>query len=389
MIARSNVGLKIEEGIGGGWAAIGRLETGFDPVSGEINDACAAFVRNNGKTVFQQASQGNSARCGQALNAAAWAGVTNGTYGTLTIGRQNTTAQDVIGGYDPLSSSPALSLIGFTGTWAGGGNTTDSVWDNSIKYAYVYGPVHVAGMYTNGGDDTSVHHASWNANVGATYKGFSIDAYYIKTNGADIVANTTTSDLRTLNGTISDNEAWAIMGKYTFEFGGGFKDEGPGAKLTLSAGYENLKFSDPKDPVGVIVNGVSQVTTDGGYVLNTTNKTFGTPRVYDMTWAGARYALPSGWTFSTGYYHLSQDEFLNATGKNCANGTKSTVAGTVATPSNCAGNLDVVSVLADYQFNKYFDVYAGVSHSEVSGGLSNGFLNTDQTTVVSGMRLRF
>jgi predicted porin len=364
-------------------------------VSGEINDACAAFVRNNGKNVFQQdLAQGNSARCGQMFTNAAWAGVSNGTYGTLTIGRQNTTAQDVIGGYDPQASSPALSLIGFTGTWAGGGNTTDSVWDNSIKYVYQYGPVHVAGMYTNGGDDTSVHHASWNANIGGTYKGFSVDAYYIKTNGADIVNNAASGfPLNTLAGTISDNEAWAVMGKYTFDLGGGFKDE-PGAKLTVMGGYEHLKFSDPKDPVGVdaglVVNGnkVLQVTTDGGYVLNTTNKTFGTPRIYQMTWAGARYALPSGWTFSGGYYHLAQDEFLNATGKNCANGTLGT-AGTVRTPSNCSGNLDVVSFLVDYQFNKHFDVYAGVAYNEVSGGLASGAVHDEQTTVVSGMRLRF
>ncbi len=59
------------------------------------------------------------------------------------------------------------------------------------------------------------------------------------------------SPLNTLTGIISDNEAWAIMGKYTFELGGGgFKDEGPGAKLTVYGGYENMTFSNPKDQVG-------------------------------------------------------------------------------------------------------------------------------------------
>ncbi len=181
--------MKIEEGIGGGWAAIGKLETGFDPLSGEIDDACAGFIRNNGKDVFHQIAQGASARCGQAFTNAAFAGVTNSTYGTLTVGRQSTLAIDVIYGYDPQVASPALSLLGFTGTWGGGGNTTDATWDNSIKYVYKYGPVHAGVMYTNGGDDTSVHAASYNANVGATYKGFSVDAFYIKTNGADIITN--------------------------------------------------------------------------------------------------------------------------------------------------------------------------------------------------------
>jgi predicted porin len=45
--------------------------------------------------------------------------------------------------------------------------------------------------------------------------------------------------------------------------------------------------------------------------------------------------------------------------------------------------------MVNYTVNKYFDVYAGVAHSDASGGFTNGFLNTDQTTVLSGMRLKF
>ncbi len=58
---------------------------------------------------------------------------------------------------------------------------------------------------------------------------------------AQISSLTTLHCRTTLLGIISDNEAWAIMGKYTFDLGGGgFKDEGPGAKLTIYGGYENM-----------------------------------------------------------------------------------------------------------------------------------------------------
>src|SRR5262249_15031805 len=41
------------------------------------------------------------------------------------------------------------------------------------------------------------------------------------------------------------NEAWSLMRKYTFEFGGGFKDYGSGDKLTLFAGYTRLTQTNP------------------------------------------------------------------------------------------------------------------------------------------------
>ena len=80
-------------------------------------------------------------------------------------------------------------------------------------------------------------------NVGATYKGFSLDGYYTKENGAvgagslsaaQLAADASRNDPPRLTGTITDNEAYSVMGKYTFDFGGGFKDEGHAPKLTSS-----------------------------------------------------------------------------------------------------------------------------------------------------------
>ncbi len=78
------------------------------------------------------------------------------------------------------------------------------------------------------------------------------------------------------------------MGKYTFELGGGgYKDEGPGSKLTLYAGYENITFSNPDDKVS---NGA---TTLNGYIIATANNTnYTTDRKQQVYWTGARYELP-------------------------------------------------------------------------------------------------
>ena len=48
-LSQSTVGLKIEENIGFGFQAIGKLDTGFNPISGEISDACASLLRNQGQ----------------------------------------------------------------------------------------------------------------------------------------------------------------------------------------------------------------------------------------------------------------------------------------------------------------------------------------------------
>ncbi len=57
--------------------------------------------------------------------------------------------------------------------------------------------------------------------------------------------------------------------------------------------------------------------------------------------------------------------------------------------SNCAGDENVFSFVADYAFNKHFDVYSGVTVSDLSGGLGSGVLNDSVTTVMTGARLKF
>ncbi len=43
------------------------------------------------------------------------------------------------------------------------------------------------------------------------------------------------------------------MGKYTFEFGSSFKDEGPSSKLTLFAGYVHTECRSPDHTSGLLL----------------------------------------------------------------------------------------------------------------------------------------
>jgi len=56
---------------------------------------------------------------------------------------------------------------------------------------------------------------------------------------------------------------------------------------------------------------------------------------------------------------------------------------------NCSGELNQGSFLIDYTFDPHFDIYTGVTVSDIGGGLSSGFLQTNDVAVTSGLRLKF
>ncbi len=426
-LEQSKVGLKIEENIGYGLQAIGRLETGFNPISGELSDACASLQRNNGRPFNTVDNYGDGSRCGQAFNGAAYGGLSSPLYGTLTIGRQNSLVNDGMGAYDPMAGSYAFSLIGYSGTPGGGiGSTETARWDNSVKYLFTYGPFHAAGMYTNGGQETPMVGDGYGANAGITYMGFSVDGFYTKENGAVNLSNSVgivASPLGTfagcgalnptctlLTGTITNNEAWDVMAKYSFNvpgfFGntavslkdapcGGLKDAPcapPSAKVTLYGGYQYTTLSNPARAESSYTGG----TTIGGYgYLTSGTLAFGSDKVLETAWAGARYE-DGPWSLTGAWYWWSQNSYLSSTMATCASVTTSNIAKKAAgtfigntVGTNCSGDLNQGSFLIDYAFNKHFDIYAGVTFSEMSGGINSGFLQDNNTTFASGLRVKW
>jgi len=389
-LEQSKIGLKIEEDIGYGLQAVGRLDTGFDPMSGELSNGCESVLVNSGIPYAKQTSNSDSARCGQAFNNVAYGGLSSPLYGTLTVGRQFSLQLDTLSTYDPMSLSYAFSVLGFSGAAAGMGSTQASRWDDSVKYVFTYGPFHAAGMYTDGGADTGMFRDAYGANVGFTYRGFSLDGVWEQehsvVNLQSAINNPFLSTALGVN--ISDNEGWTVAGKYTYEFGqdflgGGLKDGGscgglkdapcpPPAKLTFFAGYTHTDQSNPHDPV---LFGQTQ----GGYMIRVgtsptvspDNNAFTTDRIYQFFWTGAKYELPSGWSFTAAYYHINQNSY-EADGVDCPLGG--------ATRTQCAGAFDQGSFLVDYAFNKHLDVYAGVTYAVANDGLAAAFGGTPSVT---------
>ena len=137
-----------------------------------------------------------------------------------------------------------------------------------MKYVFQYGPFHAAGMYAQGGPDVGFFGPAYGANVGGTYGGFSIDAVYQKVNAGVQLSSLTASPVAgvnsidappanysntALNGLVTDNDSWSVQAKYIFTFeegskDGGLKDGGPvadfwtGSRLTLFAGFEDIRY---------------------------------------------------------------------------------------------------------------------------------------------------
>ncbi len=380
-LSQSTLGVKIEENIGAGFVAIGRVETGFDPMYGELADACKSLIAANAATLggnpAKTLSPGiDGSRCGQAFNGQVYAGTSSATFGTLTYGRQNSFLNDAVATYDPNHGSYAFSLIGYSGgALAGVGSTETARWDNSVKYVYQYGPVHVGGMYAVGGSGSSIQDDAYGANAGLTFKGLSVDGYYTNEKGAVNASSgnafqSATVSANSLNATITNNEAYSVAAKYTFEFGGGFKDGGCGfkdvcdnSKLTFFGGYNHTDQTNPDHAQSAYNGG----TTIGDYVFYTLSAAANTNKVIQTAWVGATYET-GPWSFTGAYY--TQD-------------TKDNVA-------NNVGDLNWVSGVVDYKFNKNFDIYAGVTYAEYSGSAYTGVAYPlDNTSVVTGLRLKF
>ena len=137
-LSQSVAGIKMSQSLAPiglpGWSLIGTVETGFNPYYGYLADAQRSQVQNNGKALPLQGANADSSRTGQWDNSQAFIGLSNKTYGTLTVGRVNTLSLDAINSYDPMGGSYAFSPLGFSGSYAGFGDTEAARANTAVKY---------------------------------------------------------------------------------------------------------------------------------------------------------------------------------------------------------------------------------------------------------------
>src|SRR6266853_285320 len=329
-LSQSRIGLSGNEPLTGDWSGVFRLETFFNPQSGNLSDALKSQVLNNGRALAAQSTNVDSSAAGQLFAGAAYAGFSSPTYGTFTFGRHVTLLADGVGKYDPLAASNAFSLIGFSGTTAGGGDTEDRRLDSSVKYSAKYGAVHLGALYQFSGASGSTNTGT-QLQLGIEGGGASVDAYYFKKYNAIATAALSAAQVATLPtlgysssnslaGTISDNETFGVMGSYGF------------GATKLMAGYEHITFDNPKSPLP------AGSLTIGGYVLAVVNNTaFNNQKTLQVFWAGVKFAATPQLDLAAAFYGYKQDSFATGANTGCSDNRS----------SGCRGTESSVSLLAD------------------------------------------
>jgi predicted porin len=370
-LSYSNIGLRGTEPVLPGLAAVFNVQTSFLPTSGQLSNGTGSQAQNNGVALNRQSSNGDSSRAGQAFNAAAYLGLSSPRYGTITFGRQNALTLDGVVAYDPMFASNAFSVIGFQGATAGAGDTEDARLDASVKYLVNYGPIHAGAMIQLSGQNGKSVNATnsggrddYQFDVGATLGGLNVDAIYSQiydavSTSALTAAQVTTSPVGSVFGSVSDNAAFMLLGKYKI------------GKLQAFIGYENILYSNPRDPLG------AGSTSLGGYALGTINNTsYTNNKLLQIYWGGLRYAVTPKFSADVAYYREHQNSY---SGNGCAN----------TSVGSCRGDLNAYSLLLDYRLSPRFDVYAGAMLSTVSNGLASGFLYNTTIDPTIGARFAF
>jgi predicted porin len=392
-LSQSRVGLQGNEPLHvGDWSGVFKLESYFNPASGQITDALKSVAQNNGRALDAQSTNIDSSIAGQPFEQA-FVGLSSRTWGTFTFGRQNSTLADLIAKYDPQQTSYAFSLLGLSGTPAGGGDTQDRRLDSSIKYdGHFFDIVHLGAIYktqnssaqsyATGGSGEAF--SGFEVAIGAQYAGASVDAFYTKMRDAVAIGTLSTKQLATLaglglspdtsvSGTISDNSSYGIVASYALA------SVAPAVPVTLYGGFQHILYSKPSIPLAPGFDDIGGYTL--GAVSNTAYDSATTAdRELNVFWAGARYSVTPEFTAAIAYYGEKQFSYSRVA---------DLIGCSSAASSTCSGNFNAWSVSLDYHFTKRFDAYAGIMWSDVTHGLANGYINTAIIDPAIGARFSF
>ena len=386
-LSQTGVGIKGHEEFLPGWSIVFNATTGINPQSGDLANMAKTNIINNGLPRSSYSYAGDGARAGQPFNDEYFGGISSKLFGTLTFGRQRALGTDAVLAYDPANGAYSFSFIGYNGLAAGGGDTQDTRLDEAIKYQVGYGPVHLGALYKfaegHGGcysassawsaatcTPETPHNAAYGFDAGGTYHNFSSDIVVQHVNQAISVVNpllgpesltapyqSTVNSINTnpINGAnligtnnteygiVTDNTAIMVAAKYVMD------------PFKFFAGYEHIRQTNPKNPLGV------GATAQGGYQLSgVEDNNLDSPKTVQVFWTGVKYAYNIKTNITLSYYREWQNDFRMPSTCSEADGFR----------SSCAGTLDEVSLYGDYHVTPRFDLYAGITYSDVTGGLS-------------------
>ena len=412
-LSQTGLGIKGKIEFMADWYAVFNASTGINPQSGQLANMAATNTTNNGLPRRAYSETGDGARAGQAFNDELYAGASSPYYGSLTFGRQRALGTDTVLAYDPANGAYSFSYIGYNGTTAGGGDTQDTRWDQAIKYRIAYGPVHFGTMYKfadgSGGCYSAAstwyaatctaeqpHNTAYGFDLGVEVLNFSVDAVFQHYNQAISVLNpllgpqsltqpyqSTTNSINTNPisgpnvigtdnteyGIVTDNTAVMLAVKYTWN------------PFKFYAGYEHIQQFNPTNPLGV------GASAQGGYLLSgVEDNNLDSPKLVQVAWTGVKYAYDEKTDITLSGYHQWQDTFRVPA--SCPPSSYR---------ASCSGFLSEYSLYTDHHFTKRFDVFAGVTYSQVSGGLAIAiphgpgvpYLNRSNTAPTIGARFTF
>jgi predicted porin len=372
-VSQSRVGLQGLESIGfGDWNAVFRLETFFNPQSGQLADAEKSLVLNNGRAANAQSTNLDSSVAGEAFETI-YGGFSSSKFGTITFGRNTGLLADGVAKYDPTYASQAFSLIGMSGTYAGGGDTQDRRLDSSLKYLVTLNDMFRLGAQykfsgSNGSANTDIQ-----AQVGADLAGLSFDAYFSRANSAISAAPLSEAQVaalpalgysvsNSLAGTISDNTALSFMALYNLN---AFK---------FFAGYEHLRYANPTRALPAGFDSI------GGYVLAfVDNAAFPKDKMVNLAWTGVRYTAIKNLDLVGAAYYYRQNSY----------GTGATAGCSTSVAATCSGYFEAYSINADYWFTPRFMTYLGAMYSAVYNGVASGYIQRNNINPTIGLRFTF
>ncbi len=402
-LSQNRVGFKVSTDLTDGWKAFLQCETAFNLTTGVVVNTAQNLAQNKASVNSTAANtnagvevSGASALGGQLFNRGAFLGISNPTYGSLSIGRQQTLLFDVMPGYDGTGLAQLFTPIGFTGAYIGGGVTDDSRVDNSVKYRVKTGDVTLAAMYKFGGvsgntsaKTTEQASIAWEPGafgIVAVYQGYK-DALGTA-NGPLTTAISATATaavpLGMINLSAQDTAMTAVCARYK------------GKGWMVAAGWEHVKFSNPSDESTVV--GIT--TFDGTPVYSVNGSTTANPqgtlpyniagvgevdKTQNLYYLSANYDFTPQFTIAGGYYINKVSDY-------------SGVPQTAVLSAKNAGNNEYVSLVLQYKWTKAFDFYGGYMHAMNTGGqavgsLANAAGTTSNENVNSvygvGMRYKF